>query len=103
MVKYSHEEAASCFAHPDDESFSCGGTVAKYVKAGWEVHLLCATRGERGETGPYGKLDPETLGAYGKRSTAGCHTARHSYGFLFGLYRRDACSQNAGGHRRFCV
>lgn len=50
------------FAHPDDESFSCAGTVAKYVKAGWEVHLLCATRGEQGETGPYGKLDPKALG-----------------------------------------
>lgn len=50
------------FAHPDDESFSCGGTVAKYVKAGWDVHLLCATRGERGETGPFGTLDPKALG-----------------------------------------
>lgn len=39
------------FAHPDDESFSAGGTIAKYVKAGWTVDLICATRGEAGETG----------------------------------------------------
>jgi LmbE family N-acetylglucosaminyl deacetylase len=39
------------FAHPDDESFSCGGTVAKYVKAGWRVDLICATRGEEGGSG----------------------------------------------------
>lgn len=49
------------FAHPDDESFTCGGTVAKYVKAGWEVNLVCATRGEAGETGPYGDISKTEL------------------------------------------
>ncbi len=33
------------FAHPDDESFAAGGTIAKYVKAGWQVDLVCATHG----------------------------------------------------------
>jgi LmbE family N-acetylglucosaminyl deacetylase len=49
------------FAHPDDESFSCGGTVAKYVKAGWRVDLICATRGEEGSRGPYVNLPQEKL------------------------------------------
>lgn len=40
------------FAHPDDESFATGGTVAKYVKAGWGVDLICATRGEAGGSDP---------------------------------------------------
>src|SRR5690349_16304399 len=42
------------FAHPDDESFSCGGTAAKYIEEGWQVDLLCATRGEEGSVGPLG-------------------------------------------------
>src|SRR3972149_8828237 len=37
------------FAHPDDETFGPGGTLAKYAQEGVEIHLLCATRGERGE------------------------------------------------------
>lgn len=37
------------FAHPDDESFSSGGTLAKYAALGVEVYLLCATRGEAGQ------------------------------------------------------
>jgi N-acetyl-1-D-myo-inositol-2-amino-2-deoxy-alpha-D-glucopyranoside deacetylase len=36
-------------AHPDDESFGMGGTLAYYAKQGVEVHLVCATRGEAGE------------------------------------------------------
>ena len=36
-------------AHPDDESFGIGGTLALYAKAGVEVHLICATKGEAGE------------------------------------------------------
>jgi LmbE family N-acetylglucosaminyl deacetylase len=40
------------FAHPDDESFGVGGTIAKYAeRADTEVHLLCATRGEEGRVG----------------------------------------------------
>ncbi len=49
------------FAHPDDESFSCGGTVAKYVKAGWHVDLICATRGEAGNFGPYTNISRDQL------------------------------------------
>lgn len=31
------------FPHPGDESFTSGGTVAKYLAAGWDVHLVCAS------------------------------------------------------------
>lgn len=36
------------FAHPDDESFACGGTLARLADAGARVVLLCASRGEAG-------------------------------------------------------
>jgi len=39
----------SVLAHPDDESFGMGGTLAKYAEEGADVHLICATRGEAGE------------------------------------------------------
>jgi LmbE family N-acetylglucosaminyl deacetylase len=35
-------------AHPDDETFGMGGTLALYARQGASVHLLCATRGEVG-------------------------------------------------------
>lgn len=35
-------------AHPDDESFPIGGTLAKYSAEGTKVVLICATRGEAG-------------------------------------------------------
>ena len=35
-------------AHPDDESFFLGGTIAYYAKQGVEIQLLCATSGENG-------------------------------------------------------
>lgn len=37
------------FAHPDDESFGIGGTLALYAQQDVEVTLLCATRGEAGD------------------------------------------------------
>jgi LmbE family N-acetylglucosaminyl deacetylase len=40
------------FAHPDDESFGPGGTLARYAGQGVSVHLVCATRGEVGEVDP---------------------------------------------------
>lgn len=36
-------------AHPDDETFGPGGTLALYSGRGVAVHLLCATRGEVGQ------------------------------------------------------
>jgi len=35
-------------AHPDDESFGMGGTLALYAQRGYQVHLVCATLGEAG-------------------------------------------------------
>ncbi|HUF38515.1 MAG TPA: PIG-L family deacetylase [Anaerolineales bacterium] len=42
-------------AHPDDESFGIGGTLARYAAEGVDVHLICATGGE------HGTVDPELL------------------------------------------
>jgi len=39
-------------AHPDDETFGTGGTLALYARQGVEVHLVCATRGEVGDVEP---------------------------------------------------
>lgn len=39
-------------AHPDDETFGMGGTLALYARRGVKVHLICATRGEAGEVDP---------------------------------------------------
>jgi LmbE family N-acetylglucosaminyl deacetylase len=39
-------------AHPDDESFGMGGTLALYARRNVEVHLVCATRGEAGDVAP---------------------------------------------------
>ena len=39
-------------AHPDDETFGMGGTLAHYAQLGVEVHLVCATRGEAGTVDP---------------------------------------------------
>lgn len=38
-------------AHPDDESFPMGGTLAKYAAQGVRVELICATLGEAGIPG----------------------------------------------------
>jgi LmbE family N-acetylglucosaminyl deacetylase len=46
------------FAHPDDESFGMGGTIAYYVQRGVEVSLICATNGD------VGTVDPQYMKGY---------------------------------------
>lgn len=51
------------FAHPDDESFSSGGTITQLVQKGATVKLITATRGEAGELGDPPLCTKEELGA----------------------------------------
>jgi LmbE family N-acetylglucosaminyl deacetylase len=44
------QRIAGVFAHPDDESFSIGGTIAMYAKLGAHWDLFCATDGDAGRT-----------------------------------------------------
>lgn len=50
------------FAHPDDEAFGTGGTIAKYAAEGVHVVLVCATRGEAGEISDPSLATPANLG-----------------------------------------
>ncbi|MFX4301663.1 bacillithiol biosynthesis deacetylase BshB2 [Alicyclobacillus tolerans] len=34
--------------HPDDETFGCGGTIAKFAKEGAQILYMCGTLGEMG-------------------------------------------------------
>ena len=45
-------------AHPDDETFGIGSTLAKYAVAGFKVFYVCSTRGE------VGTVDPEYMQGY---------------------------------------
>ncbi len=57
------------FAHPDDESFSAGITVAKYAANGWKIHLICVTDGQAGRSGRYENAEGDALGTIRKRET----------------------------------
>jgi LmbE family N-acetylglucosaminyl deacetylase len=41
---------AAIFAHPDDETFSIGGTVGAYAAKGVQWHVYCATDGDAGRS-----------------------------------------------------
>ncbi len=50
------------FAHPDDETFCAGGTMAKYVAAGAEAMIVSVTRGEAGQIRDAHLASRRTLG-----------------------------------------
>jgi LmbE family N-acetylglucosaminyl deacetylase len=50
-------------AHPDDETFGPGGTIARYAREGVDVRLATATRGEAGQLGDPPLTDRDGLGA----------------------------------------
>ncbi len=61
MNKYENATILSVLAHPDDETFGMGGTLAFYAQNGANVHLVCATRGEVGEMPPEMMLGHSTI------------------------------------------
>ncbi|MGQ9459065.1 MAG: PIG-L deacetylase family protein [Anaerolineae bacterium] len=59
-VPETPRRALVIMAHPDDAEFTCGGTVARWVREGAEVIYALCTDGERGCNDPH--CDPFELG-----------------------------------------
>lgn len=57
----SNLSVLACFAHPDDEGFGSGGTLAMLAAGGARVTLVCATNGDVGEISDPALATPETL------------------------------------------
>jgi len=65
-----NERMLCIVAHPDDETMLTGGALAMLARGGVEVALLCATRGEGGETGGLPVETPEQLGVLREQELA---------------------------------
>lgn len=50
--EYIPQRAMSIHAHPDDQEFSVGGTIAKWAKAGCEIISVVITSGDSGSNDP---------------------------------------------------
>ena len=57
----SKKTILAIFAHPDDEAFGTGGTLARYAAEGHDVYLITATRGEAGQIAAPGLATPANL------------------------------------------
>ena len=77
------------YAHPDDPEVSSAGTLARWARAGSEVHLVIGTRGDKGTDDP--ATDPDELAATRQAETeaaaallgfAGCESLGHPDGEL---------------------
>ncbi len=61
----------ACFAHPDDEAFPIGGSLAAHSSRGVNIRLITATSGEEGEIRSPDLEIPDGLGAL-RRDELGC-------------------------------
>lgn len=85
-------------AHPDDESITTGGTIAKYAAAGATVTVVTCTLGEEGEIIPpelaqLGAWAGDQLGGYraGELAAAGAALGWTAHRYLGGIGRwRDS-------------
>jgi len=53
--------ALAVYAHPDDVEVACGGTLARWARAGCQAHLVVVCQGDKGTTDP--AADPAALAA----------------------------------------
>jgi LmbE family N-acetylglucosaminyl deacetylase len=56
------QRLTAVFAHPDDETFATGGTIARYASEGVHCSLYCATDGDAGRSSGIPVSSPAELG-----------------------------------------
>lgn len=76
-------------AHPDDETFGMGGTLALYAQRGVSVHLVCATRGEVGEVEPHFLENYQSIGDL-REDELRCASAKLGLDGVYFLGYRDS-------------
>ena len=91
-------------AHPDDETFGCGGLLAKYAAEGVRVALVCATRGEAGEISDTSLATPESLAQVREKELrAACAVLGIQDLFIFGYRDSGMAGTPDNQHpRAFC-
>jgi N-acetyl-1-D-myo-inositol-2-amino-2-deoxy-alpha-D-glucopyranoside deacetylase/mycothiol S-conjugate amidase len=87
-------------AHPDDETFGVGGTLAKYALAGVRVYYACATRGEAGS------VDPALMKGYAnigdlRWAELECASGILGLAGIYGLGYRDSGMPGAADNHHF--
>jgi LmbE family N-acetylglucosaminyl deacetylase len=60
------------FAHPDDEVFCAGGSLARYVDAGAEAMVVSMTKGQAGQIRASGPATRKTLGDVRAKELEAC-------------------------------
>mgnify|MGYP000732581162 CR=1 FL=1 len=73
------------FAHPDDEAYRPGGTLALLARRGVRVHLLTATRGQAGSCGEPPLCTPDELPTVRERELRCASSRRASWITMMGI------------------
>jgi len=74
-------------AHPDDESFGIGGTLALYARKGVAIHLICLTDGAAGTVDPDLLKNHETIAGLRSDELTCAANALGLTSFKLGWYR----------------
>ncbi len=85
------------FAHPDDEVFVAGGTLAKYAAEGSEIMVVSATKGQAGQIRDASIATRRTLGAVREKElhlSSQLLGARHSVCWDYGDGMLDQLDQH---------
>lgn len=89
-INYGNKKILAVLAHPDDESFGMGGTLALYARKGVDVQLVCATRGEVGEVDPEYKVAKNESAACLRTQELRCAADALGISQLYFLNYRDS-------------
>jgi LmbE family N-acetylglucosaminyl deacetylase len=52
LLEQAPARVLAIYAHPDDPDISCGGTLAKWARAGSEIHVVICAAGDKGSLDP---------------------------------------------------